>query len=1001
MMRRFLFRRLVSRLFPVLAGTAFAPVLLAVQVPPPVKPAKDGTLVYEVGARGDRVPDFSHAGYRGGGVTIPIVPARVRVAPVDGDDGERIQAALDYVATLSPDANGFRGAVQLEAGTYEIAGQLRISASGVVLRGAGTDENGTVLIATGTDRRALVRIAGKNDRTTVGMSALVADDYVPVGSTRIRLNDTHGLKVGTSVLIERPSPAEWLARIGMQTAPARSPFQWRPGKVNVIWERTITAIAGSEITLDAPLTTALESSLGVATVTTLSWPGRIEQVGVENLRCVSVYDATNPRDEQHAWEAVRLENVRDAWVRDIAAYHFAGSVVYVDANASRVSVQDVISREPVSELAGHRRTTFHTSGQLTLFLRCRAEDGRNDFTVGYQSAGPNVFLECHAERSSGFSGSIGSWASGALFDNISIDGGMLRLDNLESWNQGVGWAAANSVIWEASAGHIIVRSPPGATNWAVAVWGMYTGDGAWCKTSEFAAPSSLYRAQLTERLGEPSLAALAPAKYPVFSKRVPELGDAVSDLSLRINARRPAAGVRALALENGWLTAGGCLLTGRQAKVTWWRGRLEPQRAAEVGPSLTRFSPGRVGAGLTDDLEETAEQMRVSGTVVMRHNYGLWYDRRRDDHQMNKRPDADAWGPFYEQPFLRSGQGEAWDRLSRYDLTRYNPWYFQRLNTFAALGRAKGLVLINEMYFQHNVIESGAHWVDSPWRPVNNINDTGFTEPPPFTGDTIKMADEFYDVSHPVRAALHRAYIRHSLESLADQTNVIHSLSEEYTGPLHFMQFWLDVVAEWIRETGRRPLIALSATKDVQDAILADPERAKLISVVDLKYWWVAANGALYAPKGGVSLAPRQHQRLWKGGQPDAASVAGMVREYRTRFPDKAVITDLGQAEGWSLLFAGGSFAKLPPTADCALLQAIVGTRPMTWGGAGDAWVLGDARNRFVYLPKGGSITVKPQADRGTWVLLRIDLVDGSVAPADEASAPSGAPAAFWWQLRS
>ena len=57
-------------------------------------------------------------------------------------------------------------------------------------------------------------------------------------------------------------------------------------------------------------------------------------------------------------------------------------------------------------------------------------------------------------------------------------------------------------------------------------------------------------------------------------------------------------------------------------------------------------------------------------------------------------------------------------------------------------------------------------------RPVNNINGTRFTEPPPFTGDTIKMAGEFYDISDPAYRALHRAYIRHCLANLADESNV-------------------------------------------------------------------------------------------------------------------------------------------------------------------------------------------------------------------------------------
>jgi hypothetical protein len=326
-------------------------------------------------------------------------------------------------------------------------------------------------------------------------------------------------------------------------------------------------------------------------------------------------------------------------------------------------------------------------------------------------------------------------------------------------------------------------------------------------------------------------------------------------------------------------------------------GRLEPARASEFGRAITRFSPGRTGTGLTDEIPAVAAAMARAGEVFFRHHYGLWYDRRRIDHQMIRRPDADVYPPFYEQPFARSGQGTAWDGMSRYDLTRYNPWYFARLREFAAEARQQGLVLINEMYFQHNILESAAHWVDSPWRTTNNINGTDFIEPPPFTGDTIKMADAFYDVTHPVRRTLHRAYIRQCLANLAAETNVIHTLSAENSGPLHFMQFWLDVVAEWEAETGHRPLIALSAPKDVQDAILADAKRAAVIDVIDLTYWWRTADGQEFAPKGGQNLAPRQHLRLWKGGKPSAATIAATAQDYRARFPGKAVISGLREAD--------------------------------------------------------------------------------------------------------
>ena len=64
---------------------------------------------------------------------------------------------------------------------------------------------------------------------------------------------------------------------------------------------------------------------------------------------------------------------------------------------------------------------------------------------------------------------------------------------------------------------------------------------------------------------------------------------------------------------------------------------------------------------------------------MLEHNYGLWYDRRRDDHSRVRRSDGNVWTPFYEQPFARSEKGKAWDGLSLYDLSRPNRWYWYRL----------------------------------------------------------------------------------------------------------------------------------------------------------------------------------------------------------------------------------------------------------------------------------------------------------------------------------
>ena len=82
---------------------------------------------------------------------------------------------------------------------------------------------------------------------------------------------------------------------------------------------------------------------------------------------------------------------------------------------------------------------------------------------------------------------------------------------------------------------------------------------------------------------------------------------------------------------------------------------------SKAKPHVTRFVPGREGLGLTDRIDSTVNYMVKNQILVLDHNYGLWYERRRDDHERVRRRDGDVWGPFYEQPFARSGEGTAWE----------------------------------------------------------------------------------------------------------------------------------------------------------------------------------------------------------------------------------------------------------------------------------------------------------------------------------------------------
>lgn len=917
---------------------------------PDIIKTKEGKLSFTADPLGNQIPDFSYAGYMASEKAIPNVENKIFVPKQEEDATQRIQAAIDYVSNLKPNKAGFRGGVLLDKGTFKIAGTLFIKKSGVVLRGSGNNENGTILLGTGLKREAVIRVLGIDDKKP-GETFEFNTTYTPLGTKTIQLKNASKLKPSDEIIITKPLTANWIKDLKMDDFGAETGWiGWKKDDWDISWNRVVTKINGNEVTLNAPLTMTLDDVYGTAKVTAYSWPGRIEQIGIENILMKSTYDQSKPKDEEHRWFGISIENTKNAWVKQVNFRHFAGGAVSLLKSAQQITVEDCIATEPISEIAGFRRHTFYTEGQQTLFQRCYSEYGYHDFAVGgFGTTGPNVFIQCESFLPFNNSGAIGSWATGVLFDVSYIDGHALSYNNREQNGRGAGWTAANSVIWETSASKIECYNPPTAQNWAFGTWGgIMAGDGHWKDVNGHISPRSLFYAQLESRLeqlpmkpfiydlgSEPSSSPAVDVAQELTKNSVApkeSLLEWIAEVSksnpidtnasglknandLKINSVQKIISDTKIITKNGRLTYDNKVIAGNRLNVPWWRGSLRDSDISKSLPDITRFVPGRTGTGFTDNINEVTEYLSINNMVALEHNYGLWYERRMDDHERVRRFDADVWPPFYEQPFARSGQDFAWDQLSKYDLTKFNDWYWDRLALFADLAEAKGQLLVNQQYFQHNIIEAGAHWASSPWRSANNINSTGFPEPPPYAGDKrIFMAEQFYDITNPVRRKLHEGFIRKSLENFQDNSNVIQLTSAEYTGPLHFMQFWLDEVQKWKDETGKKGIIGLSATKDVQDAILNDAQRAKTVDAIDIRYWYYKEDGTAYAPQGGQNLAPRQHARKLKTGKETDDQVYRAVREYREKYPEKVILysTDGSPKFGWSALMAGASLPNIP-----------------------------------------------------------------------------------------
>jgi hypothetical protein len=308
------------------------------------------------------------------------------------------------------------------------------------------------------------------------------------------------------------------------------------------------------------------------------------------------------------------------------------------------------------------------------------------------------------------------------------------------------------------------------------------------------------------------------------------------------------------------------------------------------------------------------------------------------------------------------------------------------LKQFADLADEKGLLLVHQNYFQHNIIEAGAHYADFPWRTANNINNTGFPEPVPYAGDKrIFMAEQFYDVNDPVRRAIHRAYIRKCLDNFKDNNAVIQLTGEEFTGPLHFVKFWLDMVKEWEKDTGKKQIIGLSVTKDVQDSILANPAYNSLVDLIDIRYWHYQQDSTAYAPKGGQNLAPRQHARLLKPKKTSFDQVYRAVSEYRKKYPNKAVIysSDSFDQFGWAVLMAGGSLPVLPELSQ-AFLGAVSKMKPISSEGQ---YMLTDGNNSFVVYCQKNALNLTQLDKSKQYQIEWLDPRNGTVIKKEQISA--------------
>ena len=248
----------------------------------------------------------------------------------------------------------------------------------------------------------------------------------------------------------------------------------------------------------------LQQKFGGGTVARYDFD-RVTQAGVEDLRGDSEY--RSPTDEQHGWNLIVMGTVENGWVKNVVSIHFGYSCVNISKEAKSLTVEDCQCLDPISQITGGRRYSFAIAGQQNLVQRRFARGGRHDFVMHASVAGPNVFHDCHAAEAHADSGPHHRWSCGTLFDDVSVLGGAIDVQNRGNSGTGHGWAGAYMVFWNCRSDKMDIQKPPTAENYAIGCEAKSAkGSGLWESKGHPVEPRSLYLAQLQDRLGPTAIA---------------------------------------------------------------------------------------------------------------------------------------------------------------------------------------------------------------------------------------------------------------------------------------------------------------------------------------------------------------------------------------------------------------------------------------------------------------------------------------------------------------
>ena len=158
-------------------------------------------------------------------------------------------------------------------------------------------------------------------------------------------------------------------------------------------------------------------------------------------------------------------------------------------------------------------------------------------------------------------------------------------------------------------------------------------------------------------------------------------------------------------------------------------------------------------------------------------------------------------------PWERPGPGLAQDGQPRFDLTKLDPAYFERLRARTAAAGEKGVYVAVMLFQAWNVVMRPAPggWDFHPFRKTNNVNGVDAD------ADGNGVGIEFFTLAVPEVVRLQETYVRRVVQAVNDLDNVLYEVANE-TGPVStdWHYHMIDVVRREQDRLGRRLPIGMT-----------------------------------------------------------------------------------------------------------------------------------------------------------------------------------------------